>query len=804
MMEMYVKRGLLAGVAMGAVVISAPSFAQTADGAVEAGGFDEIVVTAQRREERNQDVPIVITAFSPEALKKNNISDAQGLNGLVPSMTIGGKGQGSRDTMSPTIRGQGATFQAAPGVVVYSNEVPLIPAYTLSMQGGHGVFVDLENVQVLSGPQGTLFGRNTTGGAVLLTAKKPTNDFEGYIEGSIGNYDLRGLEGAINVPLIDDKLMVRVAGAYRDRDGFTKDLVWNKRRDDTHWYMGRISILAKPTESLTNNLMVFGSRSSTNGSGIVNGGYNIPLLQAYGLCSDGGGAGSCDRYREQTDIQNEIGPRKVRHSVDGYQKVRTWGLVNTTDLELNDELTVRNIVSYQKFWGDYSYDGDGGPFQQYDVQVKRYPDFPVDGLEEFGIPPYGWNNAVKPDYPRDHLKQFTEELQLQGNVLDGMMQFTLGGFYYNLKPGGLWEGHQISYCPAEYTGTCGASSSFSGVSNKSKALYAQTTVDLGLLTPALERLKLTAGYRYTWDTISGFTANWALNSSQQPACSFNGYVFGDEDPMEACLFAGKLKSKAPTWTIGLDYKPIDNLLLYAKVSRGYKAGGFNPFAVRTTTATFLPEKVTNYEGGFKFDTELGATPVRLNGTYYYADYQDIQQSSGDRNPDTNAAGAAFYQRKATLQGFEMEAMIKPASWLQIGGSLSHTDGDYQDDSGIPFVYIVPWMYNLNATIDLPIPEDMGNLSFYANYSHQASQHTNPKLDRNEPGEVLKSYGLLNMSLNWSNIAQSNFDMSLFVNNATDKDYRIMNTNVWGALLAHGQLFGEPRMYGIKLRYNFGR
>src|SRR5690606_15557429 len=105
------------------------------------------------------------------------------------------------------------------------------------------LFIDLENVQVLSGPQGTLFGRNTTGGAVLFVPRKPTEDFEGYVEGGYGNYDFKAVEAAINIPLISDKLLVRIAGAFQDRDGFTKDLIFDKKRDDLHWYSGRVSVL---------------------------------------------------------------------------------------------------------------------------------------------------------------------------------------------------------------------------------------------------------------------------------------------------------------------------------------------------------------------------------------------------------------------------------------------------------------------------------------------------------------------------------------------------------------------------------
>lgn len=794
--------GLLTGA--GLVALSAgPAFAQAEPQGVRDMNLADIVVTAQRREERNQDVPIAITAFSPELLSRNNIKQAQDLNGLVPSMTIGAKGNGSREVQTPTIRGQGATFQAAPGVVMYMNEVPLPAAFTLSMQGGPGNFVDLENVQVLAGPQGTLFGRNTTGGAVLLSPKKPTNDFGGYIEGSIGNYDMRGLEGVLNVPIVDDKLMVRIVGAYQDRDGFTRDIVWNKDRDDVHWYMGRVGILMKPTERLTNYFMAYGARSSTNGPGIVNNGFNIPLLQAFGLCGAGAGQASCDVYQAQSDLQADIGPRKVRHGLDDFQKVRTWGLTNTTDLELNDELTARNIVSFQKFWGDFSYDGDGTPLQQYDRDPYHYPDGPVAGLSEFGLPQFGYLNAVSGSKPRDDLKQFTEELQLQGKVLDGKMDFTVGGFYYNLKPAGLWEVNQVVYCPALFTGVCQPTKQYAGVSNKSKALYAQATIDLGLFTPALDNLRFTAGYRYTWDTIAGFASVYGINSTGNLACSFDNHVLTTgEDPYSTCLFSQTLKSKAPTWTVGLDYKPMNGLLLYAKISHGYKAGGFNPYAVRMSTLVFQPEKLTSYEGGFKFDTRLGSVPARLNATYYYADYKDIQQSAGDFNTVTGANGAQFVQRDGTIQGVEVEAMVKPATWLQLGGTLSYTHGKYKDSS-FDFQYIVPWLYNVNATVDLPIPENLGSLNLYANYSHQSPQATDALEPASQPGQILEAYGLLNLSLNWKNVARSNVDVSLFMNNATNKLYRIMNTNVWTSLLTRGELYGEPRMYGVKLRYRFG-
>jgi iron complex outermembrane receptor protein len=291
----------------------------------------DIIVTAQRRAERAQDVPIAITAFSPERLQQQNITQAQDLQASVPSLVVGANGQGSRDSQTPTLRGQGATFQASPGVVLYLNEVPLPSPITLSQQGGPGNFVDLENLQVLAGPQGTLFGRNTTGGAVLLVPHKPTNDFSGSIQGKYGNYDDKELEGVLNIPVVDDKLLVRVVGAYQDRDGFTRDVAWNKDRDDKHWYSGRIGITFRPTDRIENYLMAYGAYSRFNGTGIINQGFNIDGtagLAQLGLCSNTpigiSGNFSCDVYRAATAQANALGPRKTAHSVDDFQKTKTW------------------------------------------------------------------------------------------------------------------------------------------------------------------------------------------------------------------------------------------------------------------------------------------------------------------------------------------------------------------------------------------------------------------------------------------------------------------------------------------------
>jgi len=846
---------LLGGAALGALLTS-PALAQVGQAGAEVASED-IIVTAQRREQRGQDVPVVVTAFSADRLEKLNVTEPQDLYGNVPSLTAGNQATAAREAQSYSIRGQATSFLASPAVVQYLNEVPLPYAISLPLQGGVGLFVDMENVQVLSGPQGTLFGRNTTGGAVLFQARRPSDRLEGYIEGSVGNYNLRAVQGAFNLPLVEGKLLVRVVGAYRDRRGFTKDLVWNKWRDDDHWYSGRIGVTFRPTERLESYLMLYGSKSSNNGAGHIHSAFNLASLAARGQCTNGtptATIASCAVYARQTEIAHQIGPRRTRLSVDAYSKISSWGAINNTSYELSDGLTLRNIVSYQKLKDSYGADSDGTPLQTYqNTQNGAFPDFPIGGFaDEFGLPATPGNAYLnRPpefDEPRDHVKQFTEELQLQGSLLENRLIFTAGGFYFDSKPAGPWRTRTVQNCAAAFTGQvaggCIASDGLSGVSNRSTALYGQGTLDFGAFTPSLENLRFTAGYRYTWDRIKGFSSSWAIGDAPTAVSATNPIsdpdtdlddiqcLFGTPalqrflnttDGSQVCNFGATLKSSAGTWTIGLDYKPIRDLMIYGKISRGYKSGGFNSFAIRPTTTTFQPEELTTYEAGFKSDWRLASMPVRFNLTYYYSDYKNIHRPAGD--VELPRAGAAVFSASATIQGFEAEVSVRPSDAIEIGGTVSHADGDYKTfdvpaplgglDCGGPvapggtldlscsrFQYLTPWIYNIYTSIDLPVPDRMGDLSLFVSYSHVSAQWTAPR--PTEPGALLEPYGLLNASLSWNNVAQSGFDLSVFANNLTNKLFRVGNNNVFSGSLVQSTLYGEPRMYGFKLRYRWGK
>jgi len=794
----------------------APADAAPADPAQSSdSGLQEVTVTARRIEERNQDVPIAITAFSTEQLREQHINEAQDLQALVPSLIVGQNGQGIRDAPTFTMRGQGATFEGSPGVVVYMNEVPLPAPITLSNQGAPGQFLDLASLQALAGPQGTLFGRNTTGGAVLLTPNRPKDTFEGYLQGGYGNYNNRETEGVINVPIVSERLNARLAFQTQDRRGYTKDVNWNVDRDDVHYDTIRFGLDFTPVASFNNYTMATWTNSHNHGPGNINNAVNTGTIFTPGsilatnafLYGTTGGFLGCNPATGTVDAVScvnaanyfnaaaskavALGPRATALDLNEFDYQRTWGVTNTSRLEVNDKTVIRNIASYQKFKQGYALDVDGTTLPQYNTGV----------------------NGFSEQHPRDDFRTITEELQLQGTTLKDSLTYTVGAFYFDQATNGPQRGDAIDYCfyTLIVSNNCGLIQNVSQFTEKSKseALYAQGTYSLGQLTPVLERVKLTLGYRRTWDQIEG-------------SSSYDGG------------FSARLSSSAPSWIAGLDYKLTDDILTYGKVSRGYKAGGFNTFSVYPNTRTFGPEYDTTYEIGIKTEGHLGEQPFRVNLDAYRTNYSQIQRAAGDYNPVTNQNGALnLSSASAVIQGIELNADFKITRALEAGLIYSYTDSyytrfpyspnvfgldfaGYVDCDGTPWSagaqlnlkcrplqYISPHIFSAHLRYTLPVPASIGEVSALVNYSYQAAQHTEALFGSQQPHELIASFGLVNLSVDWKNLFGKPVDINLYGTNLTDKLYRTSNSDLYQSLGVSSTLYGEPRMYGIRVRYHWG-
>jgi iron complex outermembrane recepter protein len=827
---------LLAGVAPQVALADTAAGAEAAP----APSTPEIIVTANRREERAQDVPISLTAISAASIEERAVTQLQDLQASVPSLVIGPNGQASRDVQSPSIRGQSASFEGSPAVVLYFNEVPLPEAFSVSSQGGPGNFVDLASMQVLEGAQGTLFGRNTTGGAILLSPAKPTDTLEGHVQVGVGNYNLAEGEAVLNIP-VSDKVRLRLVGATRDRDGFTHDVVWNKDRDDQHWRTGRIGLWLEPFDGVTNYTMGYYTESHSNGSGTIGmsvntdylsglaarqisyGGNTYPLgaLEAnYNFCGAGTGPANCSFYNNLVAQQKALGPRQTAHDMDDFTKLYTGGVTNTTDIDLSERLKLRNIISW--------------------AEIKSYYAEDTSGLD---APIYDTGTTVESrTAPRDWYKLFTEELQVQGNALGNKLTYTLGGFYYDQSPAGLNQSFAIDDCAYQTPAGCPIGTFQVAVTNRSKALYGQATFDFGALAPALDHLRLTAGYRYTWDTVEGNTASWqyipeAGGGQYVTGCSWKSGAV--TNPLSDCAYGATLNSSAPNWTVGLDYRPDRNVMVYGKVTRGYKAGGFNSYAVYVDTRTFGPEYVTDYEAGVKSNYKLAGMPTMLNVNGFYMDYSNIQRAAGDYNVSTGGNGAiTLNNASAVIKGIEVEWMARPSRYLELGGNYSHLAAHYKSfvfnsNSGVwdcgatsitspkaytganmtcrPLQYLSPNILSVYGRITLPTPEKIGNVSLYVSYDWTDKQPTAPFSTEtfpdgttNEPGVLLPSYGLLNATLEWKNFLNMPLDLSVFGTNIANRTYLISNSGVYQTIGAQAVMYGEPRMFGLRLKYRFGK
>ncbi|HLG89075.1 MAG TPA: OmpA family protein [Alphaproteobacteria bacterium] len=747
------------------VTFPRPAEAQEADrtqAGSPSGQLEEVVVTARRRDEKLQSVPIAITAMSGAQIQEKSITSAQDLQHYVPSLNVSISTQ--RDTASYTIRGQGYTLGAGPGVVSYFAEVPVPPLYYSSglqpAAGGPGLFYDLENLQVLKGPQGTLFGRNTTGGAVLIEPKRPTKTFEGYYQQTAGSYHDLGEQGAVNVPVIDDVLNVRFAFDRQSRDGFTKDVTNGRDLDNRDYWAGRLGITFRPTDWFDNYLLVSSLYSDTNGTGTSLIAINPATLPVPALRP-----GLIAAYAEQ----QALGPRATTD--DAYTLLKYWvyGATDIARLDISDDLYIKNIASYYEIRDTQGQDQDGSSLAILNQQ-----------------PPVGqWG---------EEYSFATEELQLQGKSLSDALNWVIGGYLEFDHP--IGSGYQTSI-------QLGAPSRQIGYENqRSQAVYAQETYDLGNIADVLDGLKLTGGYRYTWDFRSDYSFFYNPNTlacTQKPGQS-----------VPNCAFAGDANFSAGTFTAGLDYQITPSTLLYVTVRSGYKAGGFNLTQAGTGNFKFQPEHIKDVEIGVKSDWTVFDMPVRTDADLFHDDYSGIQRTVAFINPVSHLIGSATLNAaSATIEGFEFEGTIKPIDRVEITANYSYDHATYNqfvsagaDLSNLPFPFVSKNKYSVTAKYALPVPDSIGAINASATYSWQGAFWSAAALTR-IPDGYIGNYGLLNLRLDWNDIAGYPLDASFFMTNATDQTYRIGTFSIITSLGYNQAFYGEPRMWGFQLRYRFG-
>ena len=792
---------LLIGSAVGVMAVSSMTAAAQTPPDVKdqrsAGNVDDIVVTARRVAESLQSTPVSVTAFSADTLRQSSIRDTQDLLVKTPGVFLAGSG--GRENTNFSIRGQSKALagNSAAAVISYFAEVPSptvgssIPTY------------DLGSVQILKGPQGTLFGRNTTGGAILYYPTAPSYEWEGYVQGTYGNYDTRLMEGALNLPIVADKLAVRVAGQFQKRDGWTRNIGIGGDADDLNSRALRGSVLFEPFEGLTNTTIVDYYRNRAVGGGSVL--FNI-LPGPNALSA----TGTLTAARAQLALQQARGPRVINSDVDAFERVNRFGVTNRTEIDLGPDVQVVNIFGYRHTKVDYYSSVDG------------LPTLISDGT---GAIPAGLPVTVVGGRQRSDVKQYTEELQLRGKLFDDRLDWLVGGFYLASNP----VGPSGTYIPTfVLPGITDAPFNYSFYAERSKALFGNIGYDLGTL---VQGLRFSAGFRYTWDDITA-----CIGGGTTPNPTVTPRDCQTRTPTIRNASVNKTSSKAPTWTIGFDWQANDDLFLYAVTRRGYRSGGINgpTLAGRLTQfQSFAPEKVTDIEAGIRSDFRAGDVNIRLNASPFIGWYSGVQvpvsglntqatcsltapggtnaprSPDGDCNAANDPAGGTLLVNagKTQVAGIDLTGRIAPtrtlsfdvgATFLNLKSRSLTAPADllpYLRIAEVPFNLVAKTTVTAGARWTLPLSPDVGEGTLSIDYYRSSKVRSSDN--------VLPAYDLFNARFDLKQVAGSGFDASLFMRNIFDKKY-YASSNVGSAQLGvMSGFYGAPRTYGVEVRYHFG-
>jgi iron complex outermembrane recepter protein len=500
-----------------------------------------------------------------------------------------------------------------------------------------GFYYALANVQVLNGPHGTLFGRNTRERAILFTPQMPTDRAEGFVEAAYGNYNNRGFSAVMNLPLVPDVLSVRIAGNLRQRDGFTPDISDGTEYDDLNYHTIRAALHIAPEARMTNNLVFRFSHSSIGAAGIVITDINPAdtALRTFGLAA----------LEAQLARQQSIGVRRAIGDTRHWWSTRHVMAVNTTSLALMPSFRLKNSSSFQRVRVSGGFDADGS-----------------------GLPVGAWlrtpSSGASFVVGEDRNDTFTNELQLSGDALGGKLDWLLGGFLLDKGPYDFQEIKSISMAVPSTT------ESFTEAT--SKALFGQASLELSALSEALRSLKFTAGYRHTWDERR-YTVDALRERTGRPYTMISNSSYPD------CLLRYNGNWNAPSFTLALDDRVSPNVPVYATRRTGYKSGGFNVTPSPFIPITFAPKYVTDHEIGLKTDFKLGSVPVRASLAAFYDDYTDVQRLVLQPNPVPGGSIMSFVSNasSATIKGNEAQITAHPVPQLELSANYSYFDAAYK-------------------------------------------------------------------------------------------------------------------------------
>lgn len=696
-------------------------------------GVGDIVVTAQKREQRLNDVGLAVTAIGGDALKTRQISSLADIAQSVPGLTFSNS---ASNTPVYTLRGVGfndTTLGSYPDVSVYMDEAPLPFPVMTKLVG-----FDLARLEVLKGPQGTLFGNNATGGAINYIAAKPTKTFEAGGTISYGRFNAVDGEAYVSGP-ITDTLGFRVAGKASRSDDWQRSYTTNATTGGSENYAGRIILAWEPTDRLKVNLNVNGWLEKGK----------PPALQLIGIRNPGPGNPVtgyplAPQNARSADFSTNINP---------YLDNSMWQAIGRIDYDLTDDLTVTSLTSYTKYTQKMAFDGDGTTLNNADFRF-------------FG----------------GGIKSFSQELRV-ANSSKGPLRYILG---LNYSDDRAQDRSELDYRDSTInTGTAVFGGIFrsgfrANQNMKNYAAFANAEYDLGDFT-------FKGGVRYTKSKREANSCFFGISAEGSnlpfaPLYTFFANLLRSQNGLSpitvtpaqtlGCLtidntglrgaaptylpgeFVGNLNEDNVSWRAGIDYKPRPGILLYANVAKGYKAGSFPSVAASTTQQSqpVRQESLMSYEVGFKLS--LIERTLQVNGALFYYDYRNRQIRSKLLDPNFGPLDVLVNVPKSDVKGMELELTANPADWFSAYANFTYLDAEVkqytglnpetlvqgQNFAGAELPYTPKYQVSTGISINIPVTE---NVNFFSGADLNYRSKTNAFIGASKLFEI-RDYGTLDL------------------------------------------------------------
>ncbi|MDX9873750.1 MAG: TonB-dependent receptor [Spongiibacteraceae bacterium] len=742
-----------------------------------AQALEEVVVTAQFREERLQTTPIAISALTGDQLEAMSLTNVTQVSASAPNVTLRQGSASFGKTLQTSIRGIGHydnQLSIEPGVAIYIDDV-----YHGLVYGSTFDLLDLERIEILRGPQGTLFGKNAIGGAIRLISKAPQGDDSGYIAATTGSFDRLDINAGFDIALVPEKLFMRASFLSKERDGYVDVLdfacvnpgmagnlqpVKPARRaggckigelGDENLQAGRVAFRWLPNDDL--DITVTGDYSKDDSAAPAqkliwidstsvpaqNWNQNV-AIPTFGVPYD-------DRFI--IDNHYKTYANGVNDLPGGFDTILTsvfenWGLNATVKWRLNEKLELTSITGYRESKGGYGVDQDGSPL------------------------------PVKATSAHFNHEQFTQELRLSGSALNERLDWTVGAYYL--------ESDSLGRDANDFTTSNLSFITYDPASLENRSVFAHGVYRF------TDRLSVTAGLRYTEED----------KDYQFFRQRTNGQMMFPVTPVDVSY-------DEITPRLSVEYQFNDDLMVYASYTEGFRSGGFNPRPTTERHVTgFGPETVQSYEIGTK--SEWFERRLRANAAIFYSEYDDLQMNAAGEDPLNPGFPIFTWQNvgKAVIQGVELELLASPIDNLTLNASVGWLDYENKDlgaaegAAGGPTLDSWPmhtpeWKGAVGIQYEFNLG-DMGTLTMRGDARYQSKIYNDAA---NNEAIAIDPYTIVDARITWASL-DDKWTVSLFGTNLTDREYFVAKFRGNTPPPTHEGTPGRPREWGLSIKRNF--